>query len=650
MNLSLIQLGLRGFFRVAASAFVAGWVSSPMSWSPDGQWLSYTVVADRAASELSPGWIFRSARDESNPAADSQSAHSRSSRGTSPSPALFRIWATHPVRQSSVLIEESHWPLSAPAWSPQGKSIAFGRFVPQSIESSQSLAKGRYEVVVQDGLDRKRVVWSSSEFELDPAAREGLPNLICSWSAEGTYLAIPVPGGVPAIEIVRTDTKKHVFRIERASLPSWSPDGTRCAFIRHDGTSCRVECVERTGQTFSEPRVLAADAVASAAHWSGDGRSVYAIVELPMAGTHDLEIVRLGVEPAGAVRLMSLTPDPMRRRAKLRGFALDFDRDGEHCFLATDLDGRDCDLACTVPRDKHTQKRPHPLDISQRIKSVAVAPVGQWVAVRFGTESGLTAPAIYDPETEETKLLIADENARIEWLSFLAGTATRLLKAALPPAIADGQPAQRPTLLPLQAELAPIDTTVARLAKLARYGSALCASPADLPDAPAQQRPARADDADARLFFHYLRGDYQAATADLEDLEPSITDPRERLGLLSVRAQLLWLLGDKSEARGVIDYLVSCEGPSRRLVEDTPFGPVVTSYVSSNQAWARYFSARAVDRGGQPKLPAEGELPAEVLDPRLQLQDNQAIPEMPLIDRGAAPAPFVPLVPGREIR
>jgi hypothetical protein len=32
------------------------------------------------------------------------------------------------------------------------------------------------------------------------------------------------------------------------------------------------------------------------------------------------------------------------------------------------------------------------------------------------------------------------------------------------------------------------------------------------------------------------------------------------------------------------------------------------------------------------------------------LQDNPPIPEMPLIDRGAAPAPFVPQIPGREMR
>ena len=177
--------------------------------------------------------------------------------GTAAGSSLYRIWATQPGRQVSVLIEESHWPLSAPSWSPQGRAIAFGRFVPESIEpaQSQSIQKGRYEVVVQNALDRKRVVWSAADFELDPTMRDGFPQLICAWSADGIYLAIPQPGRQPAIEIVRTDTKKRIKRIENACLPSWSPDGSRCAFIRPEEAGHQLECVERIGQTFGEPQV-----------------------------------------------------------------------------------------------------------------------------------------------------------------------------------------------------------------------------------------------------------------------------------------------------------------------------------------------------------------------------------------------------------
>ena len=67
MNLSLLSLGLLGFLRLATATFVASWVSSPMSWSPDGEWLSYTVVIDGEQDRFRPGWIFLTADKVSEP-------------------------------------------------------------------------------------------------------------------------------------------------------------------------------------------------------------------------------------------------------------------------------------------------------------------------------------------------------------------------------------------------------------------------------------------------------------------------------------------------------------------------------------------------------------------------------------------------------
>ena len=55
---------------------------------------------------------------------------------------LGRIWATHRDAEPSVLIEESAWPLTAPSWRPIGRSIVFGRFVPESMESHQPAPRG----------------------------------------------------------------------------------------------------------------------------------------------------------------------------------------------------------------------------------------------------------------------------------------------------------------------------------------------------------------------------------------------------------------------------------------------------------------------------------------------------------------------------
>ena len=635
MNLPLLPLGLLGFLRLATATFVAGWVSSPMSWSPDGEWLSYTVATADDSDQFKPGWIFTTADDVSE---------SGLPRALASRPSIYRIWATHRRCQPSVLIEESHWPLTAPVWSPRGKSIAFGRFVPQSIEATQSVQRGRYEVVIQDGLDRKQVVWSSPDFELGPTSGTGLSHVTCAWSPDGLYLAIPRPGRQPAIEVVRTDTKKRVHVLANAGLPAWSLDGSKCAYIRQDRSSSRLEYVERLGQGFGEPRLIAATgAMPSTPHWSTDSRSIYAVVERPTTRSFDLAIVRYFLEPNETLQLMTLAPDSMRRGGTIRGLAIDFDRERERCFFAVDLEGRDHAMVWSIPRERLTHKRFPPVDMSQRIEGLAVSPDGQLVAVRFGTSGGLTPTALYDSETDQTTLLVPDDDARTEWLRDLAGTAARLLRAALPPAVVDGQAARRPTLLPLAGELSPLEAAVTRLSRLARFGSALCI----VPGASAENRERQLTgsfDTEARLFFHYLHGDYQAAAADLENLELSVSAARDRLSLLSVRAQLLWLRGEKSEARAVIDYLAACEGPNRHVVEETPLGLVFTPHVSSQQAWARYLSARATDQT-QLKSPPKGELPTNVIDPRLQ--DPFPLPEMPLIERGGAPIPFAPRGPDR---
>ena len=386
MNLSFIQLGLLGFLRLATSTFVAGWVSSPMSWSPDGEWLSYTVVTDAEPDELRAGMDLSHGRTSDADARRIPDAGRAGDGG--PAAGSIESGRHNRSRQPSVLIEESHWPLTAPAWSPRGKSIAFGRFVPQSIEPAQSIQRGRYEVVIQDGLDRKQVVWSSPDFELDPIARAGLPHLSCSWSPDGLYLAIPRPGRQPAIEIVRTDTKKRVHMIEHASLPSWSPDGSKCAFIRQDERRPTASSTSSAGaRRFGEPRLIAATgAIASAPHWSSDSRSIFAVVERttrPIARSRNRSL-HSGAQWNHAAH----APGSRSRHggaATIRGVAIDFDREGERCFFSVDLEGRDSDVVWSIPRERVTHKRFHPLDISQRIEGLAVSPDGQLVAVRFGS-------------------------------------------------------------------------------------------------------------------------------------------------------------------------------------------------------------------------------------------------------------------------
>ena len=169
MSTLAIHHGLLGFIRLLTTAVAAGWVSSPMSWSPDARWLSYTVAPDPGPVERAPGWIFDASRGGPG---------NRDGRGdgTAKTPAgagTYRIWASQRDGEASVLIEESAWPLTAPSWSPQGRSMAYGRFVPESIDPHRPVQSGRFDVVIQDGLDRKRTVLSVPGFELDRRAQTG---------------------------------------------------------------------------------------------------------------------------------------------------------------------------------------------------------------------------------------------------------------------------------------------------------------------------------------------------------------------------------------------------------------------------------------------------------------------------------------------
>ena len=326
----------------------------------------------------------------------------------------------------------------------------------------------------------------------------------------------------------------------------------------------------------------------------------------------------------------------MRRTAKRRGLSIDFDREIERCFFSVDLEGRDSEIVFSIPRDKETRKRFHPMDQGQRIDSIAVSPDGQMVATRIATTDGLMSPVIYDCETEQTRLVIPDLDARNDWMASLASAAAAVLKAALPPAMADGQVAARPTLLPLPGELPPQEPAAIRVNRLARFGGAFCFPRIQRVET-GDPQPSNASETEARLFFDYLRGEFGAAAADLEALEAAFHSPHDRLCLLALRGQILWARGERPEALAVVAYLLSSGEPNRQVVEDTPFGLVFSPYMSPTQAWAHYMSARALDA-----LKSDGGPAAEPLGDGVDPHPPDAligIPDMPFPEKGARQPP-----------
>ena len=53
-----MQPVLLSLVRLMATSLTASCLHAPMSWSPDGQWLAYTMVEPADSPTLRPGWLY----------------------------------------------------------------------------------------------------------------------------------------------------------------------------------------------------------------------------------------------------------------------------------------------------------------------------------------------------------------------------------------------------------------------------------------------------------------------------------------------------------------------------------------------------------------------------------------------------------------
>ncbi|MGC8638608.1 MAG: hypothetical protein ACP5XB_01875, partial [Isosphaeraceae bacterium] len=207
-----------GLFRVLCSSFAVSCLHAPPSWSPDGGWIAYTVAEPVAAAPISQGWLSQEEPARAvGPAVGSVPEHPAVAE-----PPRYRIWATERVSQASVLIEDSPYPLSSPAWGPDGHSLFFSRFIP-GPSAQGSLVSGRYELVIQEALDRKRVVPLVAELAVDSSQLASLVEIRGAWSPDGRFIVIGRPGQPPALLVVLPDPGRVLKTLERASHPAWSP-------------------------------------------------------------------------------------------------------------------------------------------------------------------------------------------------------------------------------------------------------------------------------------------------------------------------------------------------------------------------------------------------------------------------------------------
>jgi Tol biopolymer transport system component len=172
---------------------------------------------------------------------------------------------------------------SAPAWSPDGRTIVFHRYV-----SGEGSFEAAVYTIRRDGKGRRRLgrglfaAWSSRDeiafvhqvnatapftdgiYAMRPDggslrrltrdSRDGAPN----WSPGGMHVVFSRAGGIARM---RADGTGAVRLARRGAEPAWSPDGRRIVFSRGDslvtmrsgGTQVRRLTAPATNEEFTAP-------------------------------------------------------------------------------------------------------------------------------------------------------------------------------------------------------------------------------------------------------------------------------------------------------------------------------------------------------------------------------------------------------------
>ncbi|MDB5351032.1 MAG: periplasmic component of the Tol biopolymer transport system [Planctomycetota bacterium] len=545
---------------------------SPVSWSPDGRWLAYVQEIRPVRLPITPGWLFRVEAKEA--------VVDRAVLDATRPASLYRLWATKPDTGESVMLAESRGPLTSACWSRDGTGLAFGRLVRGSDSTAQ------WETVIQDSPDRQRVVHREPVTGPEPSA-DKIQTLTLAWSPDGRILAAPKLQP-PGLLLLRATDGRVERSLDGALHPRWAPNDSRLAYVqagRERGVyllDIRQESRRLTDFAPESDRL-------PAPVWSRDGQSLLILRRTlgspspDQKGTRsELQLVKSRADNGQTELAVNLVHDPIGREGTLLGSWFTLDPDGDDLFYATAMpDQRQAQITWSYQaRPEEVHKRLNPYDESGILAALAACPGSRGLAFRVGERGIWSPPAVCDPDSERVLLLAPDDASRMEWVGRLLETMLLILRDQLPdPALVDGTPVERPSLLPSPGELEPGDPIWLRLGRLSRMGLQIVG-------------PSSPDKDELRLAFAYFARDYPAAIASVESLLTRADSADQRLRLLSVRAQIDLMRRDFDHARPLIDYLAKASvGPSHEIVE-TVARPRLRKLSDPRSGWPGFLSQK----------------------------------------------------------
>ncbi len=555
---------------------IPGCWPAPLAWSPDGKWLAYVTIDRTPTGILTTDWLYDS------PGADTPEPRREMERLGEPTE--YRIWTTRGDNSGSVQIDASPLPLTSPCWNPRGTALAFGKVA--------RLPSGavEFQIVVQDAPDRRRILVRQPLDELKSEWQK-LPTMAPAWSGDGRYLAVPhlQPNG---LAIVRADTGQVVKTLDDAYLPSWSPDGSRLAFVR-GGETEGLYCLDAG---FGSPRLLTeVGPIGQAPSWSRDGQHILTIRGLAQPGDVlkprlKATLVRVHADSGQFELVRNLENNRFGADPILSEVSAALDRDGENLFFTASNGGLSTIMLWVHTRTNSVRNQFPALHLSIPVGALSIQPTGEQLALRLGTGTGTGPIALMDPQTTKLTPIIPDLASRLEWIRMLVALSRHTI--ALNSAeiqTKTGVPA-RPTSLPIPGETPTNSELSNRLRTIGTLGGPICEREGDL-TLDAQSRRILLE---AKLYFAYLRGDYESSLTLLEEVEPHAQTRNHRLKLLGLRAQIELAKGDLDSATPAIEYLQSIVKPRVFRYETTPSGPVLTPEERESLDWPKALATRLV--------------------------------------------------------